>query len=109
MGRRGRLRLGGCGDVAEPFDPRRIGEDRELLDEELGRTGDRLLRLDRAVGGDLEDELVVVRALPDARGVDLVRDTPDGREDRVDRDDADRRLGPTVQVGQDVPATAPKW
>jgi hypothetical protein len=56
---------------------------------------------------DVEDELVVVRALTDARSLDLVRDAANGREDRVDRDDADRRLGPAVELGRDVAAAAP--
>src|SRR5487761_1180979 len=69
-----------------------VGEDRELADEDLGRLAERVLRVDGTVGGDVEHELVVVRALPDARRLDRERDSADGREDRVDRDDADRVL-----------------
>ena len=61
---------------------------------------------DRAVRRHVEAELVVVGALTDAGRLDLVRDTTNGREDRVDRDHADRRLGPAVQLGRDVAATA---
>ena len=47
-----------------------------------------------AVGRDVELQLVVVGALADAGGLDLVRHAPHGREDRVDRDDADVCSGP---------------
>ncbi len=93
--------------LAEALDLLEVGEDGELPDEDLGGLADRILRCDRAVGRDVEDELVVVGALTDARVVDLVRDTAYGGEDRVDRDHADRRLGPTVELGRDVAATAP--
>ena len=46
---------------------------------------------DRPVGLDLERQLVVVGHLADARVLDPVVDLPDRREDRVDRDDADRQ------------------
>ncbi len=55
----------------------------------------------------VEAELVVVGALTDACRLDVVRDPPHRREDRVDRDDADRVLGPAVELGRDVPAAAP--
>src|SRR6187455_1808341 len=48
---RRRLGLGGGRRVGKALDPRRVGEDRQLLDEKLGRARDRLLRLERAVGG----------------------------------------------------------
>ena len=76
----------------------------ELADQDLGRLPDRVARIERAVRRDVEDELVVVRALADARRLDLVRDAPNRREDRVDRDDADRRLRATVQLGRNVAA-----
>src|SRR5206468_258054 len=93
-----------CGGLAEPLDLLDVREDRELPDEDLGRLGDRLARIDRAVGGDVELELVVVGALADARRLDVVRDAPDRREDRVDRDHADRVLGPTVQLRRQIAA-----
>src|SRR5579864_4145830 len=92
--------------LAEALDPVDVGEDRELADEDLGRLRERILRIDRAVGRDVEHELVVVRALTDARRLDRVRDAADGREDRVDRDDADRVLRPAIQLGRVVPAAA---
>src|SRR6187397_2572679 len=93
--------------LAEALDRVEIREDRELTNEDLGRLADRIARFDRAIGRDVEDELVVVRAQTDARGLDLVGDPANGREDRVDRDDADRGLGPAVQLGRDVAAATP--
>src|ERR1700726_260295 len=60
------------------------GEDRRLADEDLGRLAERVLRIDGTVGRDVEHELVVVRPLSDARGLDRDRDTADGRKDRDD-------------------------
>ena len=50
-----------------------------------------LLRGDRAVGLDLDRELVVVGHLTDPHALDPVVDLADRGEDRVDRDDADRQ------------------
>ena len=84
--------------LAEALDAVEVGEDRELADEDLGRLAERVLRIDRAVGRDVERELVVVGALTDAGSLDLVRDAAHRREDRVHRDDADRVLRAAVQV-----------
>ena len=93
--------------LAEALDPLEVGEDRELPDQDLGGLGDRLLRVDRAVRGDVEDELVVVGALTDTRRFHVVGDAVDRREHRVDRDDADRvRLAPVALGGQVATATA---
>ena len=51
-------------------------------------------------------ELVEVGALPHAGGLDVVGDAPDRREDRVDRDDADRLVRRLVVVGVAVAAAA---
>src|SRR5579884_3441361 len=88
--------------LAEALDLLQVGEDRELADQDLRRLRERVLRVDRAVGRDVERQLVVVGALADAGGVDLVRDAAHRREDRVHRDDADRVLRPAVQVGRRV-------
>src|SRR6266496_555513 len=94
------------------LDPRdAIGQAAEILirllaDQDLGRLADRVSRVERAVGRNVEDQLVVVGTLADAGGLDVVRDAPDRREDRVDRDDADRVLRPTVQLSRDVAAAA---
>src|SRR4051812_26634477 len=83
-----------------------VGEDRELPDQNLRRLRDRLLRIDRAVGRDIEAELVVVGPLPDARRFDVIRDATDGREDGVDRYDADRRLRAAREIRRRVAAAA---
>ena len=93
--------------LAEALDPVDVREDRELADEDLRGLADRLARVDRAVGGHVEVQLVVVRPLADTSGLDVVRDAPHRREDRVDRDDADRVLRPTVELGGHVAATTP--
>src|SRR3954447_21640690 len=85
----------------------RVGEDLQVGDEDLGRLAQGVLRLDRAVGLDVERELVVVRALADAGGLDVVGDAPHRREDRVDGDDADRLGGGLVVLGRPVTAAAP--
>src|SRR5581483_10653160 len=91
---------------AEALDALEVGEDRELADEDLGRLRDRVLRLDRAVRGHVEDELVVVGALADAGGLDVVGDPADRREHRVDRDHADRVRLAAVALGGHVAAAA---
>src|SRR5438067_10804549 len=55
--------VGGSGRLAEALDPVEIGEDRELADQDLGGLADRVARIERAVCRDVEDQLVVVRAL----------------------------------------------
>src|SRR5581483_462640 len=60
--------------LAEALDLLQVGEDRELADQDLGCLRERVLRVDRPIRRDVERELVVVRALPDARRLDLVGD-----------------------------------
>src|SRR5215203_376981 len=98
--------VAGGGVGAEPFDALEVGEDRELADQDLGRLRDRVLRVHRAVGGDVEDQLVVVSPLADARRLDVVCDAPDRREHRVHRDDADRVRAAAVALGGHVAAPA---
>ena len=71
------------------LDPVGLGEDREALDQDLGRLAKRSRGLNRAVGLDLERELVKVGPLTDARGVDLIGSAPNRREDRIDRGNPD--------------------
>ncbi len=85
-----------------------VDEDRELLLDDLGGVGDRVVRRDRAVGPDLERELVVVGLLPDAGVRDLVVHLADRAEERVDRDRADGLPGHLVPLGRDVAAAAPR-
>src|SRR5690606_30387192 len=66
-----------------------VDEDGELVLEDLGRVGDRVLRTHRAVGPHLEAELVVVCHLPDTRVGDRVIHLADGRVERVDGDRSD--------------------
>jgi len=64
----------------------------------------RVVRRDAAVRPDLEDQLVVVRDLPDAGVLDGVLDEPHGGEEGVDRDDADRLLLLLVLLARAVAA-----
>jgi hypothetical protein len=96
----------GCCRLAEALDAIEVGEDGELPDQDLGGLADRVLRADRAVRRHIEPQLVVVGALTDARGLDVVRHAADRREDRVDRNDPNRVLGPAVHLGRHVAAAA---
>src|SRR3954468_23984669 len=58
---------GGNRRLAEALHLLDVREDRELADEHLGGLAERILRVDRPVGGDVERELVVVGALTGAR------------------------------------------
>src|SRR5260221_1692883 len=84
-----------------------VREDRELADEHLGCLAEPRLRLDGAGGRDVERELVLVGALPDAGGLHLVGDAAHRREDRVDRNHADRVLRATVELGGHIAPAAP--
>src|SRR3954452_23265680 len=99
-----RERAAGAGP--ELVDAVRVGEDRQLRDEDLGRLAQRGRRVDRPVRLDVERELVVVGALADAGLLDRVGDAPHRREDRVDGDDADRLVGRLVLVGGAVATAA---
>src|SRR5207237_4207274 len=69
-----------------------------------GRATERFLGPDGPVGLDLDRQLVEVRHLPDAGALDPVVDLPDGGEDRVDGDDADRqRVRPLDAEVADAP------
>src|SRR4051794_35215284 len=92
------------GAGAEVLDAVLVREDREARDQDLGRLAQRRLRVDRAVGLDVERQLVEIGALADAGLLDAVGDTADRAEDRVDRDDADRLIRALVLLGRTVAA-----
>jgi hypothetical protein len=81
-----------------------VGEDRQVLDQDLGGLAQRGLRVERPVGLDVDRELVVVGLLADAGGVHGVRHALDRREDRVDRDHADRLVRRLVVLRRRVAA-----
>jgi hypothetical protein len=91
---------------AEALDAVEVGEDRQLPDQDLSPLRDRILRIDRAVGRDVQDQLVVVGALAHPCRFDVVRDAADRREHRVDWNDADRVGLAAVPLGGNVAATA---
>src|SRR4051812_18595946 len=74
-----------------------LREHRELLDQDLGGGAHGVFGGDGAVGLDLDDQLVQVRALLDAGALDDVAHALDGRERRVE-DDAANGLGRLVGV-----------
>src|SRR3954470_7253742 len=90
----------------EDVHPVEIGEDRQLANQDLGRLGDRLLGIDGAVRRHVEHQLVVVGALADACGLDVIGDAPDRREHRVDGNDADRVRAATVALRGHIAAPA---
>jgi hypothetical protein len=92
------------GRLAQQLRALRVGEDREAPDERLGGLGDGPAGVDAAVRLDLEQQLVVVGALPDAGGAHLVADPQDRREVGVDGDHADRGARTLVLLGRDVAA-----
>src|SRR3954452_8659403 len=93
--------------LAKVLDAILVGEDREARDEDLSRLAKRGLRVDRAVGLDVQRELVEVRALADAGLLDAVGDAAHRAEDAVDRDHADRLVGALVLLGRAIAAAAP--
>ena len=77
-----------------------------MIAQDLPRVRHRILRRNRPVGIDLDRELLVVRLLSDARCLDVVANVDDRREDRIDRDHAQRLLGRLVLFRHEVPDAA---
>ncbi len=76
-----------------------VDEDRELVLQDLGGVGDRVRGRHGAVGPDLEVQPVEVRLATDASRRHRVVHLRDRREDRVDRNRADRHLLGLVLLG----------
>ena len=79
-----------------------VDEHVELVLQDARRIGDRIIGAQRTVGLDLHRELVVVEDLALAGVLDLVGDLAHGREQTVDRDQADRRILRPVALGRDI-------
>ena len=75
-----------------------VGHEADQRAQRVAGRGQRIPRRDRAVGLDVDDQPVELGRLLDPGGLDLERHAADGREDRVDGDDADG-LGHLVGVG----------
>src|SRR5207253_11183398 len=67
-----------------------IDEHGQLILEDAAGATDRLLGVDRAVRLDVDDELVEVRALLDARGIDRIGHTAHRGEGRIELEAPDR-------------------
>ena len=76
----------------------------EVLAIDLRRLDQRQLGRHGAVGPYFQDQTIVVRQLADARGLDRVAHAVHGREDRVDRDRAQRLVLREVVLGRHVAA-----
>src|SRR5438552_5000862 len=99
-----RRAAGGGADVTELEPLGVLAHLRDQADqraEGVARRRQSLPRGDRPVGLDVKDEAVVVRRLLHAGRFHRERHPPHGREDRVDRDDADGRRS-LVALGRDV-------
>src|SRR3954447_3472687 len=106
VGRELGLRRTSAVAAGELLDAIGVGEDRQALDQDLGRLAKRAGRLEGTVGLDLELELVEVRPLADAGGIHGVRRAADRREDRVDRDHAQGLVLGLVLLRRRVAAAA---
>src|SRR5256714_15314723 len=84
-----------------------VDEDLHVILYQLRGEADGVVGLDRAVRPDLNRQLVELRVLAQARGLDRVVDLLDQRVNRVNRDVAGRGVFVGVALGGDVAATAP--
>ena len=76
--------------------PSQIGDQIELLDQQVRRLCEGIGAPDSAVGGQLDRQPIEIRPRPNSGAVDGVVDPPDRREDRVDRNHTDRGHLPAV-------------
>ena len=70
-----------------------IDEHRQLVLQNRAGAANRFFRVDRAVGLDVQDQLVQVRALLDTRALDRVGHAADRAERRIELQTADRAAG----------------
>ena len=77
-----------------------------MIGEKISSEADRFLRRDRAVCPDVDDELVVVGRLSNARAFDVIVHATNRRMDRVDRNVAERQIAVGVAVGNLIAAAA---
>ena len=79
-----------------------VGEELEVLDENLGSALEGVLGMNGAIGGDLDDELLVVGLLLDTEVLDGGLHVQDGSVDRVDSDHVDGVIGVAVLLGGNI-------
>ena len=70
------------GDIGVDVD---AGDDRQMVDQDLGRLAHGFFGADRAIGPDFQDQLVVVGPLTDARPLHVEVDAAHRAEDRIHR------------------------
>src|SRR5215213_1129897 len=83
-----------------------VDEDLHVILDQLRGQADGVVRLHRAVGPHLDRQLVIIRVLTQAGGLDRVVHLLDGRVNGIDRDVADREILIEVALGGDIAAAA---
>jgi len=69
-----------------------------MMAKDRGGLEQRLVGRQPAIGPHFQDQFVVIGALADACVFHRVLYLPDGREERIDRDDADGLLGHALYI-----------
>ena len=82
-------------------------EELEMFVEDLAGEGDGGLRGHRAIGRDIDGQLLVAGIVSDAVGIDDGLDLQDGGEVAVDGNPADRPVGILVVFGKDEASSSP--